>query len=397
VGRYRFSIALAASGLLISVFLIVRGPRLGDKGGGSLRAVAADLDIRQRELAAAVEARALTLAQLPRLSWAVATDEETVRDLTPDELGFRAQPGELIAVAQIDKASGRATTLLRVPATAALQAPLASNGPRWLVSGGDLLVASVVAIEPRERAEAIRGALIVARRLDVEGVSDQLIRAGIAARLVTPDGPAAVLTVVPALERQPQTVVPVGAPGGLRLEARLPRPHTGLWIAVAIFVLLIWGTAAAVAARRADAVAPGLSLPGMTLPLPANLLSDTTPVLDLVTHERNLNASSNGYRNGHNGAAVAPVVEIVSGPMTLGIPHTEPQPASSADLHALFREFTDLRRRCGDHSQSPSYEQFARSLHQRRAELLEAHAGTDVSFQIVFIDGRAVVRAKAVG
>jgi hypothetical protein len=192
-------------------------------------------------------------------------------------------------------------------------------------------------------------------------------------------------------------VVPVGAPGGLRLEARLPRPHTGLWIAVAIFVLLIWGTAAAVAARRADAVAPGLSLPGMTLPLPANLLSDTTPVLDLVTHERNLNASSNGYRNGHNGAAVAPVVEIVSGPMTLGIPHTEPQPASSADLHALFREFTDLRRRCGDHSQSPSYEQFARSLHQRRAELLEAHAGTDVSFQIVFIDGRAVVRAKAVG
>ena len=70
----------------------------------------------------------------------------------------------------------------------------------------------------------------------------------------------------------------------------------------------------------------------------------------------------------------------------------ERQPAK-----ALFREFTDLRRRCGDHSQSPSYEQFARSLHQRRAELLEAHAGTDVSFQIVFIDGRAVVRAKAVG
>jgi len=398
VGRYRFSIALAASGLLISVFLVVRGPKLGDKGAVSLRAVAADLDIRQRELAAAVAARAMTLAQLPRLSWAVATDEETVRDLTPDELGFRAQPGEMIALAQIDKVSGRATTLLRVPATAALQAPMTSNGARFLTAGNDLLVASVVAVEPRERADAIRGALIVARRLEVEAAADQLIRAGIAARLLTADGQGAVLTVVPALERQPQTAVPVGAPGGLRIEARLPRPRTGMWIAVAIFVLLIWGSAAAVAARRADMVRPGLALPGMTLPLPADLPSDTTPVLDLITHERNLSASSNGYhRNGHNGASVAPVVEIVSGPMTLGIPHSEAQPASSADLHALFREFTDLRRRCGDHSQAPTYDQFAQSLHRRRAELLEAHAGSDVSFQIVFIDGRAVVRAKAVG
>ena len=401
MGRYRFSIALAASGVLISVFLIVRGPRLGDKGAASLRAVAADLDMRQRELAAAVGARALTLAQLPRLSWAVATDEETVRDLTPDELGFRAQAGEMIAVAQIDKASGHAVTLLRVPAAAELLAPLASVGPRLLTSGNDLLVASVVAIEPRERADAIRGALLVARRLEVEGVSQQLIRSGIAARLVTPEGRAVVLTVVPALDRQAETVLPIGAPGGLRLEARLPRPRTGVWIAVAIFVLLIWGSAAAVAARRADTVAAGLALPGMTLPLPANLPSDTTPVLDLITHERDRSSSSNGYHNGHNGAdigaSLAPIVEIVSGPVTVGIPHSEALPASSADLHALFREFTDLRRRCGDNSQAPSYEQFAHSLDRRRAELLEAHAGAEVSFQIVFIDGRAVVRAKAQG
>jgi hypothetical protein len=399
VGRYRFSIALAASGLLISVFLIVRGPKLGDKGAGAARAVAADLDSRPREVAPGVEARALTLAQLPRLSWAVATDEETVRDLTPDELGFRTQAGEMIALAQIDKASGRATTLLRVPASATLQAPMASNGPRLLIAGNELLVASVVAVEPRERADQIRGALIVARRLEVEGASDRLIRAGIAARLLTPDGAAAVLTVVPALEHQPVVVVPIGAPGSLSLEARLPRPRTGLWIAVAIFVLLIWGTAAALAARRADTVAAGLALPGMTLPLPDNLPSDTTPMLDLITHERNLTASSNGHRNGHNGhhgAAASSIVEIVSGPMTLGIPHTDPLPASTADLQALFREFTDLRRRCGDRSPAPSFEQFARSLHQRRSELLEAHTGTDVSFQIVFIDGRAVVRAKTV-
>ena len=112
MARYRSSIALAGSGLLIAIFLIAKGPTLGDKGAGSLRAAVETLDTKQRELAAAVEARATTLGQLPRLAWAVATDEETVRDLTTDELGFRAQAGEMIALAQIDKASGRVVTLL---------------------------------------------------------------------------------------------------------------------------------------------------------------------------------------------------------------------------------------------------------------------------------------------
>src|SRR5262249_61865554 len=43
--------------LPISVFLIAKGPTLGDKGAGPLRAAAENLDTRQRELAAAVEAR----------------------------------------------------------------------------------------------------------------------------------------------------------------------------------------------------------------------------------------------------------------------------------------------------------------------------------------------------
>ena len=393
MGRYRFSIALAASGLLISVFLIVRGPRLGDKGGGSLRAVAADLDIRQRELAAAVEARAQTLAQLPRLSWAVATDEETVRDLTPDELGFRAQPGEMIAVAQVDKASGRATTLLRVPAGMQLQGALTASGHHLLVAGGDLLVATVAAIEPRERGDALRGALLVARRLDIDDASAKLQRAGVSARLLAPAG-VVTLTVVPALAQRPDTVFPIGA-SDLRLAVRLPGPNTSLWVTLAIIVLLIWGTAAALAARRADAVPPSLPLPGMTLPLPVDLPSEDTPVLDLITRARNITASSNGFHHDHNGV-VTSIVEIVSGSMVAGIPQTDPLPASSADLQALFREFMELRRRCGDRSEAPTFDQFARSLHSRRAEMIESHTANEVTFQIVFIDGRAVVRAKAV-
>ena len=82
--------------------------------------------------------------------------------------------------------------------------------------------------------------------------------------------------------------------------------------------------------------------------------------------------------------------------MSLGVPHTEAIPASTADFQSLFREFMDLRRRCGDKTKAPSYEEFFSLLHKRRTEMLEAHSASEVMFQIVFIDGRAVVRAKGV-
>ncbi len=396
MGRYRSSIALAGSGLLIAVFLIVRGPTLGDKGAGPLRAAADNLDTKQRELAAAVEARATTLAQLPRLSWAVATDEETVRDLTTDELGFRAQAGEMIALAQIDKKTGHVVTLLHAPATATLGTPLTTPGAHAIVVGGELLIASVAAVEPRERVDAVSGALVVARRLDVTGAADQLIRAGIAARVITADG-SATLTEVPALAREAETIVPIGAASTMRLAGRLPGHKRSVWVVLAVFVLLIWGGAAALAARHGT-LRVRLPLPRMNgLPPPNGYLPDTTPVLDLVIAERNINASSNGFHaNGVNGAAVSAVVEIVSGPVAVGVPHTEPTPASSADFPALFREFMDLRKRCGDRSKAPSYDEFFGLLHKRRREMLETRSASEVMFQIVFIDGRAVVRAKGV-
>jgi hypothetical protein len=382
---------------------------LGDKGVAPLRAAAENLDTKQRELAAAVEARATTLAQLPRLAWAVATDEETVRDLTTDELGFRTQPGEMIALAQIDQKTGHVVTLLHAPATAAMGTPLTAPGAHAIVVGGELLVGWVVAVEPRERADAVRGALIVARRLDVTAISDQLIRAGIAARVITPDG-SATLTEVPALARQPETILPIGASGGMRLAGRLPGRKSGVWVALGIFVLLIWGAAAAVAARlgttRLGAALVALPLGHKNGVAPGNMVPDTTPVLDLVIAERIITASSNGLHangmngvkglHGVNGAAVSPVVEIVSGPVSVGVPHSEAMPASTADFPSLFREFMDLRKRCGDRSKAPSYDEFFKLLHKRRAEMLETRSASEVMFQIVFIDGRAVVRAKGV-
>ena len=108
----RLSIALAAVGLLAALALFL----LGQKSPDDVRAAAADLDGLIRETTAGVQARADTLAQLPRLGWAVATDENTMRDLTTDELAFRPHPGEHIEITQMRKGGGETRRLLRLPA-----------------------------------------------------------------------------------------------------------------------------------------------------------------------------------------------------------------------------------------------------------------------------------------
>ena len=88
---------------------------------------------------AAVEVRAATLAQLPRLAAAITTDEATVRDLTSDELAFRVRSGETIELAQTN--DGNVHELLRLPSVAA---PVTLVIGEHLEIDGDLLAFSVV-------------------------------------------------------------------------------------------------------------------------------------------------------------------------------------------------------------------------------------------------------------
>src|SRR5436309_1011856 len=72
------------------------------------------LEARLGEATAGLHIRVGTLAELPRLAVAVATDARTVGDLTQDELAFRPHPGETIAIGQIPKRPGRPPVWLRV-------------------------------------------------------------------------------------------------------------------------------------------------------------------------------------------------------------------------------------------------------------------------------------------
>ncbi len=185
MGR-RLSPLVAGIGLLGALLWFALGTT--GRGGASSPAaapVAADLDARIRETIAGVQARADTLAQLPRLGLAVATDERTVLDLTTDELAFRTKPGEHIEIAQVarqDGKDGAAKSLLRLPDDK-LPLPMTNLGPHLLVAGGQLQVAVTVAVTPRDRADELRGALAVAQAPDLAAFVARLAALGATARI----------------------------------------------------------------------------------------------------------------------------------------------------------------------------------------------------------------------
>ena len=250
------AVMLAAGGAL-AAYEVSRGG--GGGGGTDPRPAAAALDGRLRETHAAIDERARTLAEMPRLAHAVATDEATVRDLTASEIGFRPRADESLEIAQIDRGSRRVATLLRLPADAATSPFLAAPGDHAQIRGGALYVSDVRAVTPSDpaRAAEVEGALAVTVRVDLAPVTAAL--AGGSARLeldgeIVALGPVGAadralttfdVTAVPGLRLHVATAGGAGAPGG--------SPMRGVALAAAGAVILI---VALVLARRRAPPAP---------------------------------------------------------------------------------------------------------------------------------------------
>ena len=166
------SVALGAALALAGAALAIHDrPRPGPIDDAAARALASAIDGRVRERQAAAAARARTLAELPVVPRAVATDAATVRDLTATEVGFRVAAGERLELGQIDLATGALTSLLRLPATAAPIPGLDQPGARALLDGGALVAVHVVAVAPSERQGEVRGALAVVEPIDLAGLA----------------------------------------------------------------------------------------------------------------------------------------------------------------------------------------------------------------------------------
>jgi hypothetical protein len=204
----RRSVAIAAGGLLAALAFFL----LGRPSSDDLRAGVADLDALIRENAAGVQARADTLAQLPRLGWAVATDENTVRDLTTEELAFRPHPGEHIEISQVRRGGGEPRRLLRLPEDGDLQLPVLP-GTHVVVRGNEAHIVTVVSVEPRQRADELVGLLAVAKQLDMSAIRQRLAGRGINAELRTTQGSLTLAGRAPS-ESSIEAKLPLASPAG---------------------------------------------------------------------------------------------------------------------------------------------------------------------------------------
>jgi Protein kinase domain len=245
--------AAAAGALVAAARTPARGPTRAE-----IDQVAAEVDARLREAVAEARSRAQTLADLPRLALAVATDAPTVRDLTDEELAFRPRSNETIEIAQVPRAGGAPVSLLRIPPDSSVAVPLGSPGVHLVKAGSALRVAAVVRVEPRARADELYGVVAVSRAPDLEPVTALLAPLGGGVRLDTPAGAVAIGGALPPGDT---TAVGLGSDVGRGARLVAPAPMPGGWngglLAAAIAVALVALFASALFWRRGRAhVAP---------------------------------------------------------------------------------------------------------------------------------------------
>jgi hypothetical protein len=438
VGR-RLSLVIAVAGLVAAVGIFLLGRRASPD---DVRAAATDLEALLRENAAGVQARADTLAQLPRLGVAVATDENTMRDLTTDELAFRTHPGEHIEITQIRRGGGEPRRLLRLPAESDVSLPVVA-GTHVVVLANQLHVVTVVNVEPRERANEIVGILAVAKQLDASAIEQRLAARGINAELRTIQGSITLAGQAPG-ENSIDVKIPLAGPASDGAElvatnvgrARWPRVVSPLILVLALVAAaLLWRRTGSPAARFANlpSALPALSSPPAapgrsTAPTPVRGRSTAaTPVqsvaIDMeveVARSRATPAVGTPSDPGEPADPAAPSAPVLrertlSGRVDISLarsgsvsvsPRADAAPAWPIDpnasrgepdphteeYRALYAEFVKLRRTTGESVEGMDADQFVATLQKKRAEIMKRVPVKDVRFKLAFQNGKAAIR-----
>lgn len=385
----------ARRALLIGAGLLGAGVWIASAGRRSipteqLDLVTVELELAIRDASASARARALTLAQLPRLGWAVATDEVTVRDLTAEELAFRPRPGEQIEISQVHRPSGKIQRLIVIPTGARPLAPAPEPGVSVDVNGDQVRVIAVVTVQPRQRVETVGGLLAVARELNLAAVGARLDAANVAARLEAATGSTMLGTAQPS--RGARAVeVPLQSPAahGARLLLSVP---TGL----------AWGQIAGALALLATTIVSAFVVGRRN----ASGNDDSAAPAALEGSRRRASAPSSPAPSMRPLEVSGPIVTreaarttIASALFATGAgppppPHRDDDP-QVIEYRALFGEFVKLRRTCGESTDDLSRDRFVEALLGKAAEV--GGGGTSgVRFQLVFDNGKAAVRYKRV-
>jgi hypothetical protein len=211
--------------------------------------VGADVVVLLRDAGMVAQQRAASIAAVPSLAYAVATDQQTMLDMTADELSFHAQPGEIVEVGQVALKSGKVTPLRREGDGALVHLPLGAAGLHFVVAGDTLYAVEVVDVQPRGREHVLRGAVGVARAIDLAAASARLAKLGAGAQLRVGDG---ALTLGHAPSQATATIVhpPLGAQLDPELTLLMPPPRHSIGAVMALAFVGLGIAFGVVIARR---------------------------------------------------------------------------------------------------------------------------------------------------
>lgn len=237
-------------GSCVAVGVMVMATPSRGAAPASVEEIAADVVVEMRDAGVAAQQRASSIATVPSLAYAVATDQQTMLDMTADELSVHAQPGEIVEVGQVMLASGKVTPLRREGDGALVHLPLGTAGLHFIVAGETVYAVDVVDVQPRGRENVLRGAVGVARAIDLKGASAALAKLGAGAQLRIGDG-AITLGTPPAHATATMVHPPLGAQLDPELTLLSPPPGHSIGAVMALtFVGLGLAFGIVIARRR---------------------------------------------------------------------------------------------------------------------------------------------------
>jgi len=222
---------------------------------GTLEDVAADVVARLHAAGTVAHERAAAIAALPSLGYAVATDQQTMLDMTADELSFHAQPGEIVEVGQARLSTGKVTSLRREGDGALVHLPLGAAGLSFVAVGDALYAVDVVDVRPRGRVNVVRGVVGVARAIDLAPARARLAQLGAGARLRIGETTLS-LGKAPAQATTTMVHPSLGARIDPELTMLAPPPHRaiGALMALAVVGIAVGFVVVVVRRRRVLAV-----------------------------------------------------------------------------------------------------------------------------------------------
>ncbi|HTR56326.1 MAG TPA: serine/threonine-protein kinase, partial [Kofleriaceae bacterium] len=224
--------ARAAAVAVGAVFVIGGGAALGyavtrkatggmtERGTQAMGAAIGELDGDIKAARTALQERARTIAGLTPVQSAIATNRDTAHEMVErGELKFETQPGEVLELVQVTRATKAATQLFELPDGAPASPHASKPGSYVEMTGARVVITEVTQVAAKYRADELDGYVVVSRPLDLQPAIGRLVDAGITGRFdlgdsKTPIGtppPGAVDKAMP-LPSQPEFQLVVAVP-----------------------------------------------------------------------------------------------------------------------------------------------------------------------------------------